>query len=49
MPRRTDLHKILIIGSGLIVIGQIRELTYVRPAGTGFDKPSRSSYNHSQE
>ena len=28
MPRRTDLHKILIIGSGPIVIGQACEFDY---------------------
>ena len=31
MPRRTDLHKILVIGSGPIVIGQAAEFDY---AGT---------------
>ena len=28
MPRRTDLHKILIVGSGPIVIGQACEFDY---------------------
>ena len=28
MPRRTDLHKILLIGSGPIVIGQAAEFDY---------------------
>ena len=28
MPKRTDLHKILIIGSGPIVIGQAAEFDY---------------------
>jgi carbamoyl-phosphate synthase large subunit len=28
MPRRTDLHKILLIGSGPIVIGQACEFDY---------------------
>ena len=28
MPKRTDLHKILIIGSGPIVIGQACEFDY---------------------
>jgi carbamoyl-phosphate synthase large subunit len=28
MPRRTDLHSILIIGSGPIVIGQACEFDY---------------------
>ena len=28
MPRRTDIHKILIIGSGPIVIGQACEFDY---------------------
>ena len=32
MPRRTDIHSILIIGSGPIVIGQGCELTTRRPA-----------------
>ena len=31
MPKRTDLHKILVIGSGPIVIGQAAEFDY---AGT---------------
>ena len=40
MPKRTDLKKILIIGSGPIVIGQAAEFDYagtqasVRPAPT---------------
>ena len=28
MPRRTDIHKILLIGSGPIVIGQAAEFDY---------------------
>jgi len=28
MPKRTDIHKILIIGSGPIVIGQAAEFDY---------------------
>jgi hypothetical protein len=28
MPKRTDLHKIMIIGSGPIVIGQACEFDY---------------------
>ena len=28
MPRRTDIHKILIVGSGPIVIGQACEFDY---------------------
>ena len=28
MPRRTDLHKIMVIGSGPIVIGQACEFDY---------------------
>ena len=28
MPRRTDIHKILIIGSGPIIIGQACEFDY---------------------
>ena len=28
MPRRTDLHKILVIGAGPIVIGQACEFDY---------------------
>src|SRR3979409_506549 len=28
MPRRTDLHRILVIGSGPIVIGQAAEFDY---------------------
>ena len=31
MPKRTDIHKILVIGSGPIVIGQAAEFDY---AGT---------------
>src|SRR5574344_2365494 len=29
MPKRTDIHKILVIGSGPIVIGQAAEFDYV--------------------
>jgi carbamoyl-phosphate synthase large subunit len=28
MPRRTDIHKILVIGSGPIIIGQAAEFDY---------------------
>ena len=28
MPRRTDIHKIMVIGSGPIVIGQAAEFDY---------------------
>jgi carbamoyl-phosphate synthase large subunit len=28
MPRRTDIHKILLLGSGPIVIGQAAEFDY---------------------
>ena len=28
MPKRTDIHKILVIGSGPIVIGQAAEFDY---------------------
>ena len=28
MPRRTDIHKVLIIGSGPIIIGQACEFDY---------------------
>ena len=28
MPKRTDIHKILLIGSGPIVIGQTCEFNY---------------------
>jgi carbamoyl-phosphate synthase large subunit len=28
MPRRTDIHKVMIIGSGPIVIGQACEFDY---------------------
>ena len=31
MPKRTDIHKVLVIGSGPIVIGQAAEFDY---AGT---------------
>ena len=31
MPKRTDIHRILVIGSGPIVIGQAAEFDY---AGT---------------
>ena len=31
MPKRTDIHKILVIGSGPIIIGQAAEFDY---AGT---------------
>ena len=35
MPKRTDIHKVLVIGSGPIVIGQAAEFDYApapRPA-----------------
>lgn len=28
MPKRTDIHKILVIGSGPIIIGQAAEFDY---------------------
>ena len=28
MPKRTDIHKVLVIGSGPIVIGQASEFDY---------------------
>ena len=28
MPKRTDIHKIMVIGSGPIVIGQAAEFDY---------------------
>ena len=31
MPKRTDIHKILVIGSGPIVIGQAAEFAYAGP------------------
>ena len=31
MPKRTDIHKVLVIGSGPIIIGQAAEFDY---AGT---------------
>ena len=31
MPKRTDIHKVLVIGSGPIVIGQPRNLTMQAP------------------
>ena len=39
MPQRTDIHKILIIGSGPIVIGQACEFDY---SGTQACKALRS-------
>src|SRR5579864_7509623 len=39
MPKRTDLHKILIIGSGPIIIGQACEFDY---SGTQACKALRS-------
>jgi len=39
MPRRTDIHKILIVGSGPIVIGQACEFDY---SGTQACKALRS-------
>ena len=32
MPKRTDIHKILVIGSGPIVIGQAAEFDLTMPA-----------------
>jgi carbamoyl-phosphate synthase large subunit len=40
MPRRTDINKILILGSGPIVIGQAAEFDY---SGTQACKALRSS------
>src|SRR3954463_16236763 len=34
MPRRTDLHRILVIGSGPIIIGQAAEFDYSRTQAT---------------
>ena len=31
MPKRTDIHKVLIIGSGPIIIGQACEFDYSVP------------------
>ena len=31
MPKRTDIHKVLVIGSGPIVIGRRRSLTMPAP------------------
>ena len=28
MPKRTDIHKVLVIGSGPIIIGQAAEFDY---------------------
>ena len=44
MPKRTDIHKILIIGSGPIVIGQACEFDYSgpRPARRSGKKASKS-------
>jgi carbamoyl-phosphate synthase large subunit len=39
MPKRTDIHKIMIIGSGPIVIGQACEVDY---SGTQACKALRS-------
>ena len=39
MPKRTDIHKVLIIGSGPIVIGQACEFDY---SGTQACKALRS-------
>ena len=39
MPQRTDIHKVLIIGSGPIVIGQACEFDY---SGTQACKALRS-------
>ena len=33
MPKRTDIHKILVIGSGPIVIGQAAEFDYAGTLG----------------
>ena len=33
MPKRTDIHKILVIGSGPIVIGQAAEFDYAGTQG----------------
>ena len=38
MPKRTDIKKVLVIGSGPIVIGQAAEFDY---AGTQACLPSR--------
>jgi len=40
MPRRDDIHKVLIIGSGPIIIGQACEFDY---SGTQACKALRSS------
>lgn len=33
MPKRTDIHKVLVIGSGPIVIGQAAEFDYAGHPG----------------
>ena len=43
MPRRTDLHKVMIIGSGPIVIGQACEFDYSGPAPVG---PAGHGHQH---
>ena len=44
MPRRTDLHRILIIGSGPIIIGQACEFDY---SGTQAAKALRATASKS--
>ena len=34
MPKRTDIHRFLVIGSGPIVIGQAAEFDYAGTKGT---------------
>ncbi len=38
MPKRTDIHKILVIGSGPIIIGQAAEFDY---SGTSVPRLAR--------
>ena len=38
MPQRTDIHKVLIIGSGPIIIGQACEFDYSALSLQGIEK-----------
>ena len=53
MPKRTDIHKILVIGSGPIVIGQAAEFDYagtqaclaLKEEGYEFERVQREELN----
>ena len=46
MPRNKDIHKVLVIGSGPIIIGQAAEFDY---AGTSCSSELQPCYDHDRQ